>query len=499
MHRAVFGLGATFVLAVTCAGTAWAGGDLLTTKLVASGFRSPLFVTSAPGDFTRIFVLEKAGVIKVVDLKTGSASVFLDIRSRVGTVGEKGLLGLAFHPNYAKNGFFYVNYTTFGTSFETRISRFSVSGDPKTSNVALPASEASLLTYAQPFSNHNGGWIAFGPNDGYLYIASGDGGGAFDPDNRGQDITDQKLAKILRIDVDSASPFAIPPDNPFVGREGDDEIWAYGLRNPWRCAFDAATGDLYIADVGQAKWEEVDVQLATSAGGENYGWRRMEGNHCFNPPTACRTPSMTLPIYEYDHAGGRQSITGGEVYRGCAIPEMSGQYFFADWGSNQIWSFKGPRGVGLKERTVELTPPDGLSIQTIASFGLDSYGEIYLCDFAGGEIFKVVPRRSVLADCNGNGIEDACDTRDGTASDIDGNEVPDQCQCVQFVDTDINNDGRVDAADLFCILDGFSGKFSQCTLADDDVSPCPGGDGVINLFDLVPVLKRLRGRLDCCE
>ncbi len=498
MRVARYGLRAMVVLAFAIAGTAVAGGGLLTTELVASGFASPLFVTHAPGDFARIFVVERAGRIKVVDLKTASARVFLDIRSSVGTIGERGLLGLAFHPNYAENGFFYVNYTTPGTPFETRISRFSVSGDPKTSNVALPASESILLTYAQPFVNHNGGWIGFGSNDGYLYIASGDGGGAFDQGNRAQDITDQRLGKILRIDVDSASPFAIPPDNPFVGVEGDDEIWAYGLRNPWRCAFDAVTGDFYIADVGQALWEEIDVQLGTSSGGENYGWRRMEGNHCFNPPTNCQTPSLILPVFEYDHSDGKQSITGGEVYRGCAIPELSGKYFFADWGSNQIWSIRGPTGVGVKEWTAELTPPGGLSIQTIVSFGVDAYGELYLCDLLGGEIFKIVPRRSVLADCNGNGVEDACDTRDGTAADIDGNDVPDLCQCVQILDTDINNDGDVDLADLFCILDAFSGKFPQCTPAAVDVLPCPGGNGVINLYDLLAVLKRLRGRLECC-
>ncbi len=391
-----------------------AAGTPLTTVRVASGLNSPLFVTHAPGDLTRVFIVEQIGRIRILNIAVDppvlSSVPFLDITSRVRMGGERGLLGLAFHPDFATNGYFYVDYTGFsGVSGDTRVSRFHV--PPASPDQADPSSEMVLLGVSQPQTNHNGGWIAFGP-DGFLYIGMGDGGNFNDlgpghttGTGNGQDITSNLLGTMLRIDVngddfpaDASRNYAIPPSNPFVGTTGDDEIWAYGLRNPWRNAFDSATGDLYIADVGQDLWEEINFQPAASVGGENWGWRCREGAHNFNFTGDCGvagTPSATLidPIYEFVHGGSpfRCSITGGEVYRGCAIPDLAGTYFFADYCSNQIWSFvyTGVPPVA-QDRTAELAP-SGFSIRSISSFGLDAFGEMYICDLNGGEVFKIVP------------------------------------------------------------------------------------------------------------
>lgn len=383
----------------------------LTTKHVATGLNSLVYATHAPNDFTRLFLIEQTGRIRILDITQDPpvllAQPFLDISSHVTFGGEQGLLGLAFHPNYASNGLLYVDYTGLDGIGNTHVARFSVTGDP---NVADASSEVNLLTIVQPQVNHNCGWIHFGP-DGYLYIGTGDGGGAGDDDaghttgsGNGQDITSNLLGKLLRIDVDgdgfptdSTRNYAIPLDNPFVGKTGDDEIWAYGLRNPWRNAFDRLTGDLYIGDVGQNLWEEIDFQPAASTGGTNYGWRCREGKHDYNYTGDCGvagTPSETLiePIYEYSHGGSpfRCSITGGEIYRGCAIPDLAGTYFFADYCSNQIWSFRYTGGTPtVTERTAELQP-SGTTINSIVSFGVDAYGEIYICAH-GGDLFKIVP------------------------------------------------------------------------------------------------------------
>lgn len=313
----------------------------LTSELVADGLDRPLFATHAPGDYTRLFILEQwAAKIQILNLKTAQLNdePFLDIDPLViGSGNERGLLGLAFHPDYQQNGEFYLNYNN--NAGDTIIARYTRTADP---DIADPASAQILLTIDQPFSNHNGGWMDFGPDDGFLYISTGDGGSADDPGNRAQDITDQLLGKMLRIDVDADPPYAIPPSNPFVGIQGDDEIWVYGLRNAWRCSFDRQTGDLFIADVGQDDWEEINLQPADSLGGENYGWRCMEGAHCTDlSGCTCFAPELTLPIYEYSHGGSpfRCSITGGYVYRGCAIPSLHGHYFFADYCADQIWSF----------------------------------------------------------------------------------------------------------------------------------------------------------------
>ena len=385
----------------------------LTTELVVSGLDQPLYVAAAPGDTDRLFVVEQPGRVRIVDLSvdppTLVATPFLDITARVvNSANEQGLLGLAFHPDFESNGFFYVDYT--GSGGATRVSRFAVTGpDP---DVADVASELVLLTISQPQGNHNGGWIGFSPLDGMLYIATGDGGGANDSGSghtagtgNSQDITDNLLGKMLRIDVDATTGpggnYGVPPDNPFVGVSGDDEIWSYGLRNPWRNAFDSQTGDLYIADVGQNLWEEVDFQPAASAGGENWGWRCREGAHTFSTGGACSSTSSIDPIYEYSHGGSpfRCSVTGGEVYRGCAVPDLQGTYFLADLCSSQIWSLRMAGGVAteITERTVELAPPGGGSISVITSFGIDALGEVYIVA-RGGDVFRVVP----------DGVESQC-------------------------------------------------------------------------------------------
>ncbi len=360
----------------------------LTTVRVASGLSAPIFVISPPGDMQRVFIVEQPGRIKILQDGEILPVPFLDITGDVSYGGERGLLGLAFHPNYGNNGYFFVNYTN--NSGNTVISRFSVTADP---DVADPGSEFIVLTIWQPFGNHNGGMLAFGPNDGYLYIGMGDGGSGGDPGNRSQD-DGELLGKMLRIDIDGDPPYGIPDDNPFEG-PGDplDEIWAKGLRNPWRFSFDRSSGDMYIADVGQGTWEEIDFQPASSAGGENYGWRLMEGNHCYNPPSDCDPGGLTYPIYEYSHGGNpfRCSVTGGYVYRGAAIPDLQGIYFFADYCSDQIWSFRYDGNVPeVTDRTNELDPGNGLSIDNISSFGEDGSGEIYIVDL-GGEVFKIVP------------------------------------------------------------------------------------------------------------
>lgn len=478
------------------------GGTPLTVESVVAGLTDPVFVTHAPGLFDRIFIVEQVGRIRLFNLETESLSTYLDLTDRVGAGGEKGLLGLAFHPDYINNGLLYVNYTRPGAApFDTRISRFAAIGSPATATNADPATELIMMTYSQPFSNHNGGWIGFSPNDGalgYLYIATGDGGSANDPGDRAQDITSQRLGKMLRIDVDSGEPFTIPPTNPFVGVTGDDEIWAYGLRNPFRCAFDSETGDLYIGDVGQNTWEEVSFQPGSSTGGENYGWRCMEANHCFTASAGCTCNSALVvdPIHEYSHSGSRNCIIGGEVYRGCALPGLpQGTYFFAENGSEEIWSFRGPTVLEFTVRTPELNP----GVMTgISSFGTDAYGEIYICSVGNDRVYRVISADPPVNDCNENGVEDACDIRDGSEPDADENGVPDACECATPIDGDVNNDGTVDVFDILCVLDGFSGVFTTCLLEDVDLVPCPAHDAVVDIFDILAVLDAFAGDPPCC-
>ncbi len=346
----------------------------------ASGFSEPVAIENA-GD-ERLFVVEKRGAIQILDARGNKlATPFLDIDPQVSTGSERGLLGLAFHPDYASNGYFYVNYTN--NAGNTVISRFTRSAlNP---NQANPASELVILTVTQPFSNHNAGDLDFGP-DGYLYIPLGDGGSAGDPGNRSQNRTNL-LGKVLRIDVDGASPYAIPPDNPFVGDPTyAPEIWALGLRNPWRCSFDPQTGDFWIADVGQNEWEEINVQPASSTGGENYGWRCYEGNATYNTSGCSGASAYDFPVYVYPHnfSTGGLSVTGGEVYRGSGNPSLDGRYFFCDYLSGNWWSLR-PDGVG--GYTLDTY---GALLSVVSTFGTDYEGELYVAQLTTGQIFKLV-------------------------------------------------------------------------------------------------------------
>ncbi len=359
-----------------------AGTPPLTTTTVASGLVSPLDLQAAPGDRDRIFIVEQAGRIRLLKRGSLAGTPFLDIVSRVGSGGERGLLGLAFHPRYAENGRFFVNYTD--RSGDTHIAEFKAS--PASSDAADPGTERLLLLVDQPYANHNGGGLAFG-NDGMLYIGLGDGGSGGDPHGNAQSLGTH-LGKMLRIDVDGGSPYGVPRDNPFVGRAGAlPEIWAYGLRNPWRFAFDRATGDLVIGDVGQNAVEEIDLGLASRRGGENYGWNVMEGSRCYRPAAGCSTAGLTLPISEYTHGDGC-SITGGVVYRGCRMPGYHGTYFYSDYCTPFVRSFRIENGRPVDAR--DWSSSLGREVASPSSYGVDAEGEVYIVDHAG-KVLKIVP------------------------------------------------------------------------------------------------------------
>ena len=349
---------------------------------VASGLSFPLYLTAPVGDPSRLFIVEKGGAIRVIKEGALVPTPFLDLTAKVSTGGEQGLLGLAFDPEYATNGRFVVHYTD--VNGNTVVSLFRVAaGD---ADRADPASETVVLTAEQPFSNHNGGQILFGP-DGMLYIGLGDGGSGGDPGGRGQSLADL-LGSILRVDVRSGTGYTVPPDNPFVGQAGaSPEIWNYGLRNPWRFTFDPATGDLYIADVGQNAWEEVDVvRAAEGAGrGANFGWNVTEGRHCY-ANAGCDLNGFTLPVLEYGHGEGC-SISGGFVYRGAAIPDLQGHYFYADYCQGWVRSFRLQDGQAVELQQWPTLAPGG----TIPSFGQDAAGELYVLT-AEGRVFRIVPR-----------------------------------------------------------------------------------------------------------
>jgi Ca2+-binding RTX toxin-like protein len=369
-----------------------AANQAISATRIASGLALPVFMTQAPDDTNRAFVLElHTGQIEILNLDTNakSATPFLDIGTIISKGGEQGLLGLAFHPDFASNGKFYINYTDVAGA--TKIVEYSVSASNP--DVADPSSARELLTVNQPFANHNGGWLGFGP-DGMLYIALGDGGSGGDPANRAQNV-DDLLGKMLRIDVNTTTgnlPYGIPADNPFVGVAGRDEIWATGLRNPWRPSFDSFLGDLWIADVGQGNREEINVQQAGSSGGQNYGWNWREG---FLPyPTTLtgnQPPNLIDPIHDYAHVGGPSggfSVTGGYVFRG-QVAGLEGEYFFADYVSNQIWSLIEENGalVRVVNRTNAITPDVG-TVNQISSFAQDRAGNLYILGL-DGEIHRL--------------------------------------------------------------------------------------------------------------
>ena len=428
-----------------------------TKRIISTGLVFPTFITHAPGDDTRLFVLEKAGRIRIVNLATNTllATSFLDIDALVtggaSVSDEQGLLGLAFDPDYATNGQFYVYYTGSGTN---NVARYTVSANPNVANTT----GVIMMTWTDPFTNHNGGWMDFGP-DGNLYISTGDGGSANDPGNRAQNLADRN-GKIHRIKptVGGASPYyTVPASNPFVGgaSTADDTVWAYGLRNAWRCSFDRDTGDLWIADVGQNAVEEINFQAAGTGAGRNYGWRCTEGTSNTGL-TGCTfgSPTLTAPIHTYTHVAGTTggySLTGGYVYRGCRIPDLQGTYFFADYVNGNIWTFRYNAATNTKSEFQNRNSTLGTSIEggvvnQYATFGEDANGELYIADH-GGQIYKIIP-------ASGDG---PC-----TPPPAPG---------------DLNGDGRVDGADLGLLLAGWG----TCG------TPCPAdldANGVVNGADI---------------
>ncbi|MGH9868751.1 MAG: PQQ-dependent sugar dehydrogenase [Candidatus Polarisedimenticolia bacterium] len=411
-------------LQADCTGVAPVPEAALSMVMVADGLSGrPLYLASPPGDRDRLFIVEQDGFIRIKKRgePVGLTHLFLDLSGIVQAdrnLGEMGLLGLAFDPGYATNGFFYVNYTEgpLGSPWFTVVARYHVSGNP---DAADPGSETRLLRFGQPESNHNGGHLMFGP-DGYLYIFTGDGGAGGDPHGmcgNGQN-TATLLGKLLRVDVRGVAPTPLPPDcggasaaytvpadNPLTDGPGGscDEIWDYGLRNPWRSSFDALTGDLYIGDVGQSCWEEVNY-VAAPGGGRNYGWRQMEGNHCYDiadltcdpagvtcgTSPVCHDPSLTEPVVEFSHAIGC-SVIGGYVYRGCQLPAIAGTYFYGDLCPGFVKSFRMVEGAVTEhlDRTVELgTTP--ILMGSLTSFGVDDDGEIYMTDWDGA-VLRIVP------------------------------------------------------------------------------------------------------------
>ncbi len=345
------------------------------------GLDRPVQITHAGDGTGRLFVVEQTGRIRIVKDGVLISTPFLDIHQRVSCCGERGLLSAAFPPDHASHGRFYVNYTNL--SGDTVVARYRLTGDP---DIADPGSEEIVLYIAQPFGNHNGGQLAFGPNNGYLYIGMGDGGGAGDPQERAQNPADL-LGKLLRIEVEAGDPltYTIPATNPYTQTAGyRGEIWALGLRNPWRFSFDRQTGDLYIGDVGQNLYEEVDYQPASSPGGENFGWDIMEGFHCYEPPV-CDPTGLTLPVVEYGHTEGNCSVTGGVVYRGPDGPPMQGVYLYADYCTGRIW---GLRHEGTSWHTALLFDAPF----RVTAIGEDEAGALWVAEYAGspaGAIHRV--------------------------------------------------------------------------------------------------------------
>ena len=353
---------------------------------VASLFSAPLDIQQPDDNSNRLFVVEQGGQIQIIQSNgTRAASAFLDVTGRSGFTsgGETGLLGLAFHPNYQNNRRFYVNYTrNSGAQLQSVIAEFTASSS--NANFADPTTENILFTVDQPFSNHKGGGLTFG-KDGFLYIGLGDGGSSGDPLGNGQN-TNTLLGKILRIDVDSAHSsglnYAIPPSNPFVGHGGRGEIWLYGLRNPFRFSFDSVTGDLWIGDVGQDNFEEVD-HLTSAQSGANLGWNIMEGTHCFSPPTGCPMAGLTLPVFDYDHSQGDDTIIGGHVYRGSKMPSLVGAYVFGDFISGRMWTLT--QSGSMFTRTSLFT----VAANDVAAIGQDQLGELYVARYSSGVVSRI--------------------------------------------------------------------------------------------------------------
>jgi glucose/arabinose dehydrogenase len=479
-------LGATYLPAA-------ASAQQVRAHLLATGLQRPVAIASPPGDTRRLFIAEQhTGDLRIFDLVTDQfrSEPFVTVTG-LSFGEEQGLLGLAFHPRFAENGYVFVNFTR--ADGATVIRRYQASeADPDRAG----PDALDLLVIPQPQSNHNGGWLGFGPNDGYLYIGMGDGGnfndtgtGHTEPGGNAQDLTGNLLGKLLRIDVDAddfpadpARNYAIPPDNPFVGQTGDDEIWAFGLRNPFRCSFDAQAADLYCGDVGQDTREEIDFQPASSSGGENYGWRLREGTIA-TPGVGGDAPGAVEPIFDYPHAGAEISgnvVTGGVVYRGPAA-SLRGLYFFADFSTAHIWSFRRD-GTSVLDFTdwndVPGFLPDQGSIGFVSTFGTDITGNVYFANLARGEIF------AIGVDGDGDGLIDPVDRCPAFATldqtDTDANGIGNACEC-----GDQSGDGRLNVSDLIAINQAIFNPSLVTPLCDAN------GDGRCNVSDIVSVNRDL--------
>lgn len=393
-------------------------------EVIATGFSIPIQVTNAGDGTRRLFVVEQSGKIRIIKENSVLSTPFLDLSTQVVCCGERGLLGLAFHPAYGSNGYFYINYTRISDG-ATVIARYQRS--VSNADLADPNSQQILLVISQPYTNHNGGQVAFG-KDGYLYIGMGDGGSGGDPQNYAQNIN-SLLGKMLRIDVDHGSSYAIPAGNPFIGTDGLDEIWALGLRNPWRFSFDRQTGDQYIGDVGQNLWEEIDFQAYGTPGGINYGWRCREGAHDYNFSGTCATLQLTDPITEYSHSEG-YSVTGGFVYRGYLFPALVGRYFFADYVTGKVWSLYKTSLNPITWSAAELELDMGYNI---SAFGESETGEIYVVNYNQGQIHH-------LADVNGPSPNLENSTKQVSTPAADAGEV------VTYTITISNTGGLVNSA-----------------------------------------------------
>jgi len=488
-------------MSCTAAQVGNAANELHLTRITADNqIVKPTYVTAAPGDRERIFVCEQwrpggsTGFIHIIKRGVLQAQPFLSLPN-VSTANSGGLLCMAFAPDYADSGTFYVKYTDAGDDLV--VSRFQVSANP---DVANAASEEIIIRIDQPSTLHNGGWIGFGP-DGLFYISVGDGGPTGDPDRRGQD-TNSLLAKMLRIDVsgddfpaDPLRNYRIPADNPFVGGPQRAEIWAYGLREPWRCSFDRATGDFYIADVGEELREEINFEAAGHAGGTNYGWRCREGTQPFMNDPECVGQTFVNPVFEYVHGGTpfQCSITGGYVYRGPLIAEMQGRYLFADFCTSTVWSVRVDGGVASDLRTHSLlvngTPVS--RIASITSFGEDACGEIYICTHFAGAVYKLTPVGGV-ADCNANTVPDPCEP------DCNQTGVPDDCETITPGDFDA--DGEVTSADAAGLVECLAGpEVAPAPQSSECVAACLvafdfDADGDIDLRDFAEFVQLEFGR-----
>lgn len=428
------------------------------TRLFIGGFTYPLDMRQAPGDETRFYVVQKNGLVRIVETASGTPTILSTpfvslsgISTSVSSSGdERGLLGMAFHPNYQANGYVYLYYTAASNTANTLVRMTRSASNPLTLD---PASRVTMMSWSNPFTNHNGGWLEFGP-DGNLYLGTGDGGSSNDPGNRSQTIVNQFHGKILRVTPtvgDTAPYYSIPSDNPFAGPiTGDDEIWAYGLRNPWRCAFDRATGALYIADVGQNAQEEINYQ-PPGAAGRNYGWRCQEGTSCTGlSGCTCNGATLTPPIRTYlrNNTSGGYSVTGGRVYRGCAMPELQGTYFYCDYVSNNYWSFRynGTTQTEFVQRNADFrTAVGGQTVSSVVSYAEDHNGELYVISHSGS-IFKIIPASGEVvctppnpADLNGDGR-------------VDGQDLTQLLSCWGTPCADVDGDGTTGGTDLSVLL-----------------------------------------------